>query len=311
MNAPFWPYLTALLFMIIIGLLLHINRVRINNREVLSVLEDIENGNHHRKIFAHGKGVSTEISYKINHIVEQYQHQILEFERSAQSNKQLLTSLSHDVRTPLTSLLGYLDALHQKLVHGEERDEYIEIAKHKAYDLKNFVDTLFEWFKLDSKERIFTFEQLDINELTRELIIGWMPLLEMKKMKVDIDISEHEWRLLLDKDAYKRMINNLIQNALTHSGGDFLKLSLVQRDHHIVLKVTDNGKGIPKEKLPYIFDRLYKCDDSRSLQGSGLGLSIVKELVHAHNGTIKALSLPYEMTTFIVSLPYEDEVREK
>ena len=100
-----------------------------------------------------------------------------------------MTSLSHDVKTPLASLVGYLEAVTQKLVVGEEKDAYIQIATEKAYKLKDFVEKLFEWVKLDAGEQVYHFEKYDVNELTRNIVADWIPILESNCFKYDIDIK--------------------------------------------------------------------------------------------------------------------------
>lgn len=294
----------ALLLAVIIGLVLRLVEIRRTAGHILTVLEDIEKGNANRRVFLHGKGTLSEIGYKINTLAEAHQGQIADLEKSEQAHKRLLTSLSHDVRTPLTSLLGYLDALHAKVVTGDEEEHYIEIARNKAYDLKNLVDILFEWFKLDSKERTFHYEKTDINEYTRSLIIDWIPVFEQKGIELEVAIADDECTVALDRDAYARIMNNLIQNVVIHSGGNRLRIEIAPDEGAVFIKVSDNGSGVPEAKLPYLFDRLYKCDDARSERGSGLGLSIVKELVTAHKGTVSVTSVPDERTTFTVALPF-------
>jgi signal transduction histidine kinase len=295
--------LIAFLAAVIIGLVVRLLAIRRTARQILGVLEDIEMGNANRRVFVHGKGALSEIGYRINAMAEAHQYQIADLEKSEQAHKRLLTSLSHDVRTPLTSLLGYLDALHAKVVAGDEQERYVEIARNKAYDLKNLVDILFEWFKLDSRERTFHYEKTDINEYTRSLIIDWIPVFEQKGIELEVAIADDECAVALDRDAYARIMNNLIQNAVIHSGGDRLQIEIAPGEDAVFVSVSDNGSGVPEAKLPYLFDRLYKCDDARSERGSGLGLSIVKELVTAHKGTVSVTSIPGERTTFTVSLP--------
>lgn len=290
-----------ILIFVIICLVYYIINIKKKLVSITSVLKAIKNGDK-RKVFTKGRGVISQVSYEINEIISEYQNEVAELKKWEKSNKQLLTNLSHDVRTPLTSLLGYLDALESGIVTGEEKVQYIKIARNKAYDLKSFVDTLFEWFKLDSSERIFNFEDTDINEYSRKILIAWLPFLEQKNKKIEIDIAEDELIVYLDKDAYSRILNNLIQNAVLHSGCSILKIKIKSQENNVIIKVTDNGVGVLVEKLPHIFDRLYKCDDALAQCGSGLGLAIVKELVGVHNGTITAQSVPNETTTFTIKL---------
>ena len=201
------------------------------------------------------------------------------------------------------SLAGYLDAVEHKIVSGEEKEEYIHVAYEKAQYLKQFVETLFEWVKLDSKEQVFYFEQCDINELTRSIIAGWVPILESYHFEYEIDIPEKEYVTCIDPNAYTRILNNLLQNAVSHSEGDKVILRIAEDDIQVRITVSDNGRGILPEDLPHIFERMYQADQSRSAQGNGLGLSITQELVAAHQGTIIADSAPGSGAIFTVILP--------
>lgn len=278
-------------------------KIKKNLNNIYSILNEIEQGNMDRRIVAQNNDKTADICYKINEIVLNNKEQLIKLKKANKAYKQLMTSLSHDVRTPLTSLVGYLDAIHNRIVTGEEKDDYIEIARDKAYNLKDYVDILFEWLKLDSKERIFHFENTDINELSRSIIVHWIPQLENKHFLYDITIPEDELLINLDASAYTRILDNLIQNVINHSKGNHVGIKVASEDKSAVISISDNGRGIPKRDLPYVFERLYKCDESRSAKGNGLGLSIVQELVKAHNGNIYVSSIPNSLTTFTVILP--------
>ena len=162
----------------------------------------------------------------------------------------------------------------------------------KENDIKEFVESLFEWVKLDAGEQVYHFEQLDFNELSRNIMADWIPTLENSHFEYDIDIPENEYFMKIDVRAYIRILNNLIQNILTHSGGNKLTLRITENESQAQIAVTDNGIGISTSNLPHIFERMYQCDDSRLADGNGLGLAIVKELVIAHKGEIKVESIP-------------------
>lgn len=296
--------LIIVLLTIIVAILLY-QLISIRKRHILisEILDEIKEGNPNRRILARNNEVTADICYKINDIIAANSSKIAELEKSDKAYKQLMTSLSHDVRTPLTSLIGYLDAIHNNIVDGTEKDDYIEIARNKAYNLKDFIDILFEWFKLDSKERIFHFENTDINELTRSIIADWIPIFDKNAVKFNIDIPEAEYYTSLDVVAYTRIINNIIQNSMVHSNGTHIGISIIQKNNAMEITIDDNGKGIYEKEIPYVFDRLYKCDTARSNKGNGLDLSIVKELVTAHNGSISVESVPYDKTSFTITLP--------
>lgn len=271
-------------------------------KQLLLILKDVKNGEK-KKIFTKAKGVVAEAHFEVNDLITKYQTEIVEQKKIEQANKQLLTSLSHDVRTPLTSLLGYLDALESGIVEGKEKERYIHIARKKAYDLKKLIDTLLDWFKIDSKEMQFFIQEIDMNELLREVIIDWLPVLEKNNIQLNSNIPEEELILKIDKSSFTRIISNLMQNALRHSKCTKISITVQKEMDTVKLSIEDNGIGISEEKMPFIFDRLYKGDDSRGSKGSGLGLCIVRELVKMHRGSISVKSNRGENTVFMIVLP--------
>ena len=293
----------ALMLLIIMYLLFVLRRVRTQLALIKDALDDIKGGNLNRRILAGENDMTKTICYDINKIAVNSQAQLIRQRQSEQAYKRLMTSLSHDVKTPLASLVGYLEAVENKIVIGEEKDEYIHVAHEKAHYMKSFVENLFEWVKLDSGEQIFHFEVCDLNELSRNIMADWVPLLESHDLTYEIEIPETEYMTKVDPTAYTRILNNLLQNILTHSDARQVSLTITETEQQAKIMVADNGKGISATDLPHIFERMYQCDHSRSAKGNGLGLSIAKELVSVHKGTITADSILEAGTTFTIILP--------
>ena len=285
---------------------LTVRRVKKQISEISDALEDIKNGNGNRRILAETHELIAPLAYAINDIILSYEKRLSAYHQTDETNRQLMTSLSHDVRTPLTTLIGYLDAAHKGIVDGKERDDYIETARRKAHDLKEYIDVLFDWFKLGSNEFSMNIAEIDLTELTRNILIDWIPILEDTQVGFTIDIPEQPFRVQIDPDGYMRILNNLIQNVISHSHADKIEISLSGQGGNIKILLSDNGVGIDKEDLKHIFERLYKCDKGRSEKGSGLGLSIVHELVEKLNGTITADSTPGKGTIFTLFFPLID-----
>lgn len=293
--------LAALL--LIVYLLAKLYRMRNQLSLIKDALMDMKAGNLNRRVLVRESDLTKQICYDINDIAISNQAQLIQQRQAEQAYKRLMTSLSHDVKTPLASLVGYLEAIEKGLVTGTEQDEYIHVASDKANRLKDFVNALFEWVKLDAGEQIFHFEIYDINELSRNILAEWVPILEGAGLGYDIEIPEQEYSVRIDFNAYTRVLNNLLQNIIIHSEADHVALCVTEDAQQAKIMVSDNGRGISPDDLPHIFERMYQCDHSRSARGNGLGLSIAKELVNAHKGTITATSIPGNKTTFTVLLP--------
>ena len=296
----------VLLVVAVISVLMAILILRRERRQIMEIAEalaDVRAGNGNRRVLADPSQLLSPLVYEINDIIRGYEDRIAAFQQMEETNKQLMTSLSHDVRTPLTTLIGYLDAAHKGFVSGTEREEYIETARRKAYDLKDYIDVLFDWFKLNSNEFAMTIQQTEAAELTRNILIDWIPLLEDREIEYAIEIPEQAVMVNLDTDSYMRIVNNLMQNVLTHSRANFVNIVLSKQDDTARLIVADNGIGIEKEDLKQFFSRLYKCDKGRSEKGSGLGLSIAYQLTKKMDGQLVAESTPGHGTAFVLTLP--------
>lgn len=281
-------------------------RVKKQISEITDALVDVKNGNGNRRILSATNELTAPIVFEINEIMVAYENRLSSVRHTEEANRRLMTSLSHDVRTPLTTLIGYLDAVNKGIAKGKERDEYIETARRKAHDLKEYIDVLFDWFKLNSNEFAMEINEIEATELTRNILIDWIPIFEDKQIDYNIDIPEQPLRVKLDIDGYMRILNNLIQNIIAHSHADKIEISLSKQGNSMRILLRDNGIGIEKEDLKHIFDRLYKCDKGRSEKGSGLGLSITRQLVEKMNGTITADSVKGKGTEFILLFPLID-----
>ena len=315
----------VLYFLLAISLLLNIvlcSKVISINKKISQsneVLDDIKKGNGNRKILLKDNDNFSEIIYKINEIVYLYEEKLTEFRKKENANNQLLTSLSHDIRTPLTSIIGYTDAIKKELLKDGLNDKYdlqnviennntlennkiienyIDIVREKSYYLKEYLDNVFDWFKLNSNEFYLDLKDTEITELSRNIIKSWIVIFEEKDIDFDIEIEEKEIICNLDQNAYARVINNIIQNAVEHSKSKKIQISIKESNRKIFITIKDFGVGIEPDDLEHIFDRLYKCDKARNKVGSGLGLYITKELVEKMNGCIDVKSEIGEGTEF-------------
>ena len=280
-----------------------LHRTRQKLAEIERAVADIRSGNGCRRILARPGEPAAALVYEINDIVQNYEGRLAALQTAQEANRQLMTSLSHDVRTPLTTLIGALDAAHRGLLTGQAREDSLAAARRKAHELKEYVDALFDWFKLNSGEFSLQPRPVEAVELTRNFLADWVPLWEEQGMNYRLQIPEGPFRAALDPDAYRRILNNLLQNALTHSRAQCTSVTLTARDGALEVQVADDGVGIPAEALPHIFERLYKGDASRGSRGSGLGLSIARQLALCMGGSLTAASTPGKGAVFTLQFP--------
>lgn len=295
--------LIAVLCVIIIVQFIHIHNSQKQIREILNILDDICAGNLDRRVLAKENRMLRELAYQINDIVICSKEKFLEKDRSEKAYKKFATSLSHDVRTPLVSLIGYLEALEDSTLTGEEQERFLRIAKTKALDLNEYIQQLFEWFKLESGEWVYELKKQDICELTRLILADWVVKLEGNKIGFDFEIPEGTISILMDQNALSRLLNNLLSNIINHSYATQISIRLSDSAEKLELSISDNGVGIAEKDLPFLFDRLYQCGKSRTENSNGLGLAIAKELVNALNGEIYVESSVGRGTTFRLNFP--------
>lgn len=272
-------------------------------KNINMVLDDISNGNMDRRIVTSRQSLLADTCYKINSIMAANKERLVQAERETRQNDKIMTSLSHDIRTPLTSIIGYLDAVHYQYVRGETSVKYIETAKEKAYLLKKYIDELFEWFKINSKDETADLESSDIIEETRITYANWIEIFEKRSIAYDLITEKEELYAMIDKVFFSRILNNLIKNALDHSDGTKIWIEISETKNSVLIEVNDNGKGIPAQDTPYIFERLYKANTARNNSGSGLGLTITKALVILQGGKISVHSSISDGTHFILEFP--------
>lgn len=295
-----------LILITIISLKFSISNTKRSKKKIRIILEsliDIKHGNGNRRILVEPYDSFAPLIYEINEIVQAYEEKLASVEQAKEENKQLMTSLSHDIRTPLTTLIGYLDAVYKERIIGEEQKEYIEIAYRKACDLKEYIDILFDWFKLNSNEFSIQMQKVEVTELTRNILVDWIPIVEEKKLAYSFEIPDRPFWVKMDSDCYRRIVNNLIQNIIIHSKATSFALDLKCSGNFVTIVIKDNGIGISEEDLKHIFERLYKCDKGRLNKGSGLGLSIVQQLVIKMAGEINVESRVEHGSSFILKFP--------
>ena len=246
-----------------------------------------------RQIFSTKEDELGTLSYEINQLASMYDKSQIKYENELFVKKQLISNLSHDVRTPLVSVIGYLEAIVENRIDGEQKDDYIDTAYQKAILLKEQVNQLFEFVQSDANEISLSIDKVDVCELTRQIVIDFLPVIENEGIELNIHIPDDEIFAMVDKDSFVRVVQNVVKNSLTHAiEGKYLGVSLKKDAGCVFIDVADKGNGIGKEHMPYIFERLYKVDNVRS-RGGGLGLAIAKELSNKMNGDVEILrSIP-------------------
>lgn len=242
----------------------------------------------------------------INLLQEEQQRASAEYARTHISMRRMLSNISHDLRTPLTVISGYVEILlHRTDLLPEERNALLEKVSGKVQEVIGMINTFFDLAKLESGDRELALSRVQLNEVCRRNILSFYEVLSDTGFEVEINIVDEPVYAYANEEALDRILNNLISNAIQYGGeGLMLGLALRADDEFVYIEVSDRGKGIQELHQDNIFERLYTLEDSRNrkYQGSGLGLTITKRLIELMHGTITVTSKPYEKTTFLVRL---------
>lgn len=217
-----------------------------------------------------------------------------------EERKEFLSSIAHELRTPITFIKGYTDILYKRDLSERDRQKYLRIIIEETNRLSRLIKDLFDLAKMDENAFVINKECLHMDDFVASIEAKLRPAFHEKQIDLFVQ-CEAGLTLLADTIRLEQIFLNLLNNALTYcSSGDSTFLQVERNNHFVSIIIKDTGKGIPQKDLPYIFERFYRVDKSRTRAngGLGLGLAIVKELVHAHGGEITVVSEENKGTTF-------------
>lgn len=239
---------------------------------------------------------------QVNRVLERLQEEIAGYQKTKNSMRKMLANISHDLKTPLTVVMGYIESLRFRgNALPAEQLAVLEKAYAKAQEMLALISRFFDLAKLEAGDWEVPLTRVNLNEAARKSMLSFFDVLAKEKLEVAVEIPKQEVYIMGNEEALGRIIDNLVDNAVKYgkSGGS-LGLILRSDEDRAFLDIWDNGPGIPSQEQGRIFDRLYTLEDSRSpaLQSSGLGLAIVGRLVEKLGGSITLKSEPWEKTTF-------------
>lgn len=243
-----------------------------------------------------------ELLVQINRLLENQRKMKVDYRRSQISAKKMLSNISHDIKTPLTVILGYLEIMR---INGDKEDEMLLKVEQKAKRVMELINQFFTLAKLEAGDMELEISRINICEVCRENILDFYELLKQKEFQVEVKIPEEAVFIMGNKEALHRILYNLISNVIRYGlDGRYLGLVLRSVKNDVYIDVIDKGKGIEKEFAGNVFERLFTMEDSRNrrIQGNGLGLTIAQTLAQQLGGEIVLESEPNVKTTFTVKL---------
>lgn len=274
-------------------------------KEISTGIHQLANGDFNTRIHIRTNDEFGDIAKDINRAGEKLKASLERGDFAESSKDQLIVNLAHDLRTPLTSVLGYLDlVLKEKNLNEDQMKHYLKIAHTKSVRLEKLIDELFEVSRLNYGMLKMEKEPLDLGELLFQLKEEFYPVFENNRVTARMNIAQR-LQIFGDGEMLARVFENLLSNAVRYgSDGEFIDIKGYVEERDAVVEVINYGNYITPENLAHIFDVFYTGDRSRSDNhgSTGLGLFIVKNIVEQHQGTITAKSDPVH-TTFAVRLP--------
>lgn len=227
------------------------------------------------------------MTIEINNLIDLHALSNIEKKSTERELKQAIANISHDLRTPLTSILGYIQLIEKPEVTDEERKEYLAIAKDRAKRLQILLNDFFELSVIESVDHSLKLGKLGLNSIVEEIVINLYDKFNEQQIVPSIKIPQEQMNIIGDESAIKRVIENLVINAIRYSDGN-VSITLERNNTKINLTISNDVKDITEKDVELFFNRFYTADQTRSGKGTGLGLSIAKALMDKMNGKLSA-----------------------
>lgn len=266
-------------------------------KEINNAVSDFAKGKLERRVQVPGDDEIAQLAASINHMAE-------DLSNLEESRKSFVASVSHELRSPLTCIQGYLQGMIDGTIPQEEYAKYMSVVVEETRRLTKLVNELLDLSRFESGKFPLSITRFDINELVRCALIKYEQSIDAKNISVDVEFREQPCYVMADADRISQVVANLVDNAVKFlDAGGQLTVWTHTVDALCYVTVKDNGAGISSEDLPFIFDRFYKADKAHtSGKGTGLGLSIVKKILEQHGQSISVTSTLGKGTSFVFTL---------
>jgi signal transduction histidine kinase len=257
-------------------------------KRVSKQLEERSSGKTEKKLDLRWYDTDMErLAIEVNRQIDLTTQAVAEKRRTENELKTAISNISHDIRTPMTSILGYVQLLESEKLALEQRVEYVSVVKNGALRLKTLLEDFFELSIVESPDYPMQLESVRLNQVLLEVLAGFYEVFHERKLEPILEVPQEEIRIQADLSAVKRVFENLLLNAVRHSTGD-VRITLSENTSTVELMVSNPAPLLKEEDLVYFFDRFYKADKTRSSKGRGLGLSIAKTLMVKMGGKLTA-----------------------
>lgn len=279
-------FILLIVIVLLISFLFYVQRAIQNTIKQMNEIERNPKSNRQLKSFTSSLGLE-HLLKKINNIYSARQEERIVYQRRETQIRREIENISHDLRTPLTSIIGYVDLIQDPQTEDTEKQEYLQIIKKRARVLQGFIQDFYELSRMEGESYPILLDTLQVQSMVSEVAVAYYHEFNKKNIQVQIDLDEKPVFIIADKILFNRVLNNLVQNALKYAKDKF-SIHLHLLDNECIIQFKNDTDSMTKEELNFIFDRFYTGDVTRSNQSTGLGLTISKLLVEKMNGTITA-----------------------
>ncbi len=306
-NNSIWLLGIILLITLVIGLFLF-KMLTQRLQTIKQTVTAFERGQLHRRIPRRGNDELSDLSYCFNQMADTIVQNMEELKKTDRLRRELVANISHDLRSPLSSIQGYLETIQLKghKISKEEYEKYFNIVLKNTQKLNRLIGDLFELSKLDAEDVKPELEYVSMAELVQDLVLQFKPIAEEKNIHLEAGFPKEPSALVYaDLGLMERALSNLIDNAIKHTEpGGSVSIVSAKDGKDVVVEIKDSGKGIPEKDIPHVFDRFYQVDKSRSSgSGAGLGLSIAQKILQLHGAKVSVESMLNKGTTFKIFIP--------
>ena len=296
----------AILNIVIISAVL----VRINLKNIFRPIEQINEATKKVALGEYDIELETKREDEIGELTNNFNKMTRGLKSTENLQKEFINNVSHEIKTPVSSIEGFAKFLKDKDLTDEEREEYANIIIEEAKRLENLTGKILKLSKLNNQEIITNKQEIEVAEQIRKAISLLEPKWSKKDIKINVSLEEKIF--LGDEDLIFQVWVNIIDNAIKFSNeGESIDIKVYEKDSNINVEIKDHGIGMKEEELEKVYDRFYQIDRSHSKEGSGLGLAIVKRIVELSEGKIEIKSKENKGTTVIVKLPVTSEKNNK
>lgn len=275
-------------------------------RNMSEAAKKFAKGDFSARITVQGKDEIAQLSASFNNMAQQ-------LDKLEDTRKTFLVNVAHDLRTPMTTIGGFIDGIRDGAIPEDKHDYYLGLVSDETKRLARLVNQLLDVSRIEAGDRKFNFESFDICEMGRMILISFEAKLDEKRLDVEFDVEDDNMFVYGDKDAIHQVFYNICHNAIkfSYEGGKY-RIRINRMDHKVYVSVYNEGVGMPEEDLPHVFDRFYKSDKSRGLDktGVGMGMYITKTIINAHDQDIWVKSVQNEYCEFVFTLKPGEKKRK-